>query len=316
MPLSRGLISYLSKGNLPLLNSSGLVLWRELVTELKRDCAGTIDEIKHAMTGGKFRTFGARFSTSVWIGDDEYEILSSSELAVLGALNARLCEDFGVLSQSRVIQGLVVDLRELMDLEGVPDSQIQLSLHPDHGMANGMLAPTLTCLPGAGFPTFGTQPDQVIIGGAAPMWNTLKRRRYENRGTTKYGSKPHYVLAHLLNHNLNGPGNDARNVVPFWATANTEMAREAEKQVKELVLMGATVEYNIDLGPDVGMTQGRQQALAACQTQDEADIVDCEQYLPSHLRITCDVLLVSGQWQKVLDLTVNNFVPETVPAIL
>ena len=149
------------------------------------------------------------------------------------------------------------------------------------------------------------------------MWEILKRRAFENRSVlARYGAKPHYVLAHLLNHNLNGPGDQAMNVIPFWVTANTAMAKQAECYVKELVQNGVQVQYTVDPGPAVGMTPRRQAILAGCNPA-QAEVVDCEQYLPAYLRIECAAWDAgSGGWVPIVNMSIDNYVPETVRYLL
>jgi len=180
-------------------------------------------------------------------------------------------------------------------------------------MGNGLISNPLTCLPDSAFGvTFGSQPDQKAIGEKAPLWKILKRRAYENQGVlTKYGAKPHYVLAHLLNHNLNGSGSDNRNVVPFWSTANTAMARQAEDYVKQLVLWGAKVQYTITVGAPVGMTKGRKALQSQCN-KEQWELVQAEQWLPMHFVINCKAWS-NGSWVDVVNVTIDNYVPETVP---
>jgi hypothetical protein len=161
---------------------------------------------------------------------------------------------------------------------------------------------------------FGSQPDQAIIGAAAPMWNLLKQRRQVKQSNGAIGRSTHYVLAHLLNHQVNGSGARLANVVPFAADGNKQMAKQVEVHLKQLVQMGIPVQYTIDLGAAVGMTPGRAAARAACTTQLQRDIIDAEQHLPSSITVSLSALQEDGTMISILSgYVIPNFVPETVP---
>lgn len=316
MPLSTPLLQFLKRGNFPLTDSGGLRLWDELITALEANAAAAVGEAKAAMTAFK-QDFSDCFSPELTVNNVTIDTGQDEIEAFMGAAHARLCDNFAV-AHLGPLQGLIQRLRVLMGgPTGLPESSVVLGLDPNHLMGNGLVANPLTCLPDPAWGvTFGSTPDQALIGQAAPMWNILKRRAFEARGVlTRYGAKPHYVLAHLLNHNLNGPGDEERNVVPFWATANTAMAKQAECYVKELVQNGVQVSYTVHPGPAVGMTPGRQAALALCDPA-QAEVIDCEQYLPAYLRIECSALDASGSWVPVVAVTIDNYVPETVPYLI
>jgi hypothetical protein len=120
-----------------------------------------------------------------------------------------------------------------------------------------------------------------------------------------------------VNQNVNGPGDNPRNVVPFFAAASTKMAQQVERHLKQMVLMGLTVQCIINFGPDVGMTQGRKNARAACTSPAQRDIVDAEQYLPSYLTLSINhVDPNTGAYTVIVPThTINNYVPETVPRL-
>lgn len=317
MPLRDDLISgYLVKGTFPLLNAAGIGLWSHLITELETDLEGTVKTIKQAMTKANRIDFEDAFSTEIEVNEVAIDTGQSEAEAFLGYAHARLCQDHGIAIRDNV-QILIQRLRLLMH-GSIEESSIILGLDPHLKMGNGLIANTLTCLPDpAWHTTYGSVPDQKVIGMLAPMWEVLKRRTYESPPPLRYGAKPHYVLAHLLNHNVNGPGDNPRNVVPFWAAANTKMAQQVEGHLKQLVLMGLTVQYVINFGPDVGMTPGRNKALKACGTKAQRDIVDAEQYLPSYL--TLSVALIDPNTGAATPIVpphpVNNYVPETVPLL-
>ena len=318
MPLSAHLLRELSKGKFPLLSSSGIPLWRELVDALKVDAKKTVAEIKTAMQKAS-RDYDDYYPSEIEInsvlihtGQDEVD-------AFLGQAHNQLCKDFGIASRPAV-QTCVQGIRDVMRnrADPLPESDVILGRNAHHQMGTGLIASPLTCLPDPAWGVeFGSVPDQDEIGRLAPVWNILKRRAYENQGVlTQYGAKPHYVLAHLLNHNLNGSGEEPKNMVPFWAASNTQMAKQAEKYVKELVLQGVEVRYNITCGQPVGMTPGRLALQPLCDPE-QWELVEAEQWLPESFIITCDAWdSDQSDWVRVVNVTIDNYVPETVPYLL
>jgi hypothetical protein len=65
--------------------------------------------------------------------------------------------------------------------------------------------------------------------GKGKVWN--KRRAQLSAAA----NKAKYIAGHLLNNNLGGPGNDARNLTAIPATANTTQSTHIEEEVKKLV---------------------------------------------------------------------------------
>ena len=317
MPLREDLLrGYLAKGNFPLLSSAGIGLWSHLLDELESDAEGTLKVIKLAMKQLKRIEFNEAFSTEIEVNNVSIDTGQSDLEAFLGHAHADLCKDHGMAIRDNV-QQLIQRLRVLMH-GSIEESSIILGLDPNLKMGNGLIANTLTCMPDpAWLVTYGSVPDQKVIGTKAPLWEVLKRRTYESQAPVRYGAKPHYVLAHLLNHNVNGPGDNPRNVVPFWAAANTQMAQQVEGYLKDLVLMGLTVRYVIDFGPAVGMTSGRATALGNCSTKAQADIIEAEQHLPAYLTLTITYIDANSGAETVIvpAHVINNYVPETVPLL-
>ncbi len=317
MPLRPELLdAYLSKGQFPLLDQRGLGLWDNLVGELEANGEQTIKTVKQAMSDRKRFEFGEVFPPTIEVNEIEIATGQTDLERFIGAAHARLSENHGIAVRPAV-QGLIQRLRTLMQAS-LKKSKIVLGLDPHLAMGNGLVADRLTCLPDPAWKvSFGSVPDQDEIGMKAPAWRALKRRTYESPPPVRYGAKPHYVLAHLLNHNVNGPGDNPRNVLPFWAAANTKMAQQVEGYLKELVLQGLMVRYVIQVGGDVGMTPGRQAALDACTNDAQRAIVNFEQYLPSHLVISIHCIdLATGDEQVIVPgCTIDNYVPETVPLL-
>lgn len=317
MYLDDRLKPYFAKGTFPLLDTGGVKLWGVLVSNLEVNAQGTIDEAILALTTKGRCPQEVAFPTEFTVNKVQVTTSFDGYQAFLGEAHRRLCANH-TLAIVPEIQDLIQRLRKVAANNGVIESVVHLGTDPNLKMGSGLTANPLTYMPDASLgATFGSQPDQAVISSVAPLWNTLKRRRYENPILTKYGAKPHYVLAHLLNHNLNGSGSDNKNVVPFWATANTEMANKVEKFAKELVLSGVTTLYTINVGGPVGMTPGRTAALNNCTQQIERDIIDAEQYLPANLVLSLKAKDVTNTWVTIVPgQTVENYVPETVPSVM
>ena len=91
---------------------------------------------------------------------------------------------------------------------------------------------------------FGCKPDDAIISAASDAWKFLKKRVYQDK-RGKLGKKPRYLLAHMINDNLNGSGKDPKNLLPLCAAANTQMGKQAETHLKNAVLMGLPAQWKI-----------------------------------------------------------------------
>jgi hypothetical protein len=312
MPLSTALKNYLKKGTFPLFSTEGLVGWHELITALEHNADAVWKEVVVAIDANKLDA-SKLFPDSANVNDVDVVIVDDELLAFLGAAHAVMCSNFAVANSPQV-QPLIQKLRAVM-ADKLEETTVQLWLNPDHLMGSRLVAAPLTVMPDTSRGvSFGSVPDQKIIAQLAPAWAILKRRAYETKGTlTKYGAKPHYVLAHFLNHNLNGSGADAKNVVPLWGAANTDMAKRVEKFVKELVQRGATARYYITCGAAVGMSAKRKALKAKCNA-DQWALIEAEQHLPQNLVIEFDVYdHQNNAWVNVLKETIDNYVPETVP---
>jgi hypothetical protein len=313
---------FLSKGTFPGFGSAELPYWFCLVELLEKDADGTVAEINTALKDPD------DFSSVIEVNKVTVDLGLTDTVSFLGHAHARLCADHG---QAKLPprQTLIQRLRTVAEAKGMGASSVALTADPNTQMGHGLVANPLTYIPDVALGVrFGSVPDQVVIGAKAAIWQVLKRRAYEAKVLTQYGGKPHYVLAHLLNHNLNGPGNNELNVVPFWATANTEMSNKAEKYVKELVLRGAQVNYTIQQGAAVGLTPARQKLLADIDAMKPTDppvgdrkvqrqLVEYEQHLPDSFVINCDALDDTGKWVNIVNnVRIENYVPLTVPYLL
>lgn len=90
----------------------------------------------------------------------------------------------------------------------------------------------------------GSKPKSNTVGAkAAKDMETIAEGKIE-------GGKTKYVQGHLLNEQLGGPGDDARNLVPFTSQANAIHKTKVENQIKNLVnLQHKWVNYKVEVQP-------------------------------------------------------------------
>jgi hypothetical protein len=324
MPLSSNLLSYLKKGRFPLLATEGFRLWEELVSALEKDPAGTTAEAKKEMMDNIKTTEDTIYDPNLSVNGVDLLVGLSDVAMFMGAAHTVLTANFTNANRANSpIQGFIQRIRaKALALGLVEESGVTLSpVDGGHKMGTGLVTTSaLTCIPdpSLGPHRYGSQPNTDEIGRVAPPWEKLKRRVYEKSvaGVITYMKKPHYVLAHLINHNINGSGSDANNVAPFYAAANTEMSNHVEKYLTELVQRCVPVHYTIVAGPAVGMTEGRKLALANCETELQREIIEIEQHLAAYLTITLKAQNDKGEWVTIVNARqIDNYVPETVPLV-
>lgn len=318
MKFSDALQRLIRQGSFPLKDSLGRSLWNELISALESNAKVAVGAIKALHEGQDYGVFG----DTVLVNGIAVNPGLNDLGMLLGAMHAALMTDFDIYNRKgdTSVKDLATRVRNLaVKHKIIGESGVSLGpVSPHHGMGTSLA--TTSQLTFVGDPSvtdrggFGSQPDQKLIGIAAPQWLLLKKRRHVSQATLAIGRKPHYVLAHLLNHQVNGSGRLETNVVPFSADGNTRMANEVEGALKEAVHRGLTVKYDIDVVGQVGMTPGRTQALAECTTQEQRDIIEIEQYLPVHLSASLKVLQSDGTWLTIFaGYVIANHVPETVP---
>ncbi|MBI1358561.1 MAG: hypothetical protein GC160_29850 [Acidobacteria bacterium] len=294
---------------LPLADSKGLKAFEELARDLCQEATGvdlTSKEAKRAFHLAVMKVYRALVKTG-------YQFRKDNE-----GLIVRECLRY---------------LRRSAASIGVKESKVQFNLNASSGFGQGLQS-TVTVIPdpglGANF-EFGSQPNpKGFLGSAGVQWKALVRRRYQDHWGN-LGDKPHYVLAHLLNHNVGGSGLDPKNLVPFWATANTEMSNVAEEKLKEHVNEnGYSVEWSVTCGPELGMTAKRSALLQ--QVLDDNGVGD-PGGLTGDARVQYDILLYEQHLPKFLSMSlkyedhdgvvfdvglpmVNNFVPMNIPHLM
>jgi hypothetical protein len=246
----------------------------------------------------------------------------TKEGTFLFAMHAHLAKDYGVAIRDPW-QGYIQRLRHIiLDRGYAGESNVHLIMSPDTEMGDGLNPSTVSIIPDPSLGvTFGSVPDQMIISDQCPCWQHVSKRVYQNK-TGTLGAKPHYVLAHLLNHQLNGPGNNRLNVLPFWATANTEMSQKAETPVKKAVSQGLVVTYSIVTGDAMKLDPEYWKWVDGVLedtnlSQEIRDILEWEMELPQYLVITATGRDGAGNDHDLLGgpQRINNFVPMTIPVL-
>ncbi|WP_209425036.1 hypothetical protein [Pararhodobacter sp. SW119] len=320
MPYTDPLKRLLRKGSFPLKADSSLPLWEELIKSLETQAATATAEAKALQQGLDYGIFG----DTVTVNGISFNPGLDDLGMFLGAMHAELMRDFDIYNRrgDTRIHDFARRIRDIAikhNILAASDVTLQ-PVSPDHGMGTGLVTTgELNFIPDPNLCDkggFGSQPDQKLIGIAAPQWELLKKRRYVKQTTGAIGRASHYVLAHLLNHQVNGSGKKVANVVAFASDGNKQMAKQVEGILKEAVHRGLTVNYAVSAVGKVGMTPGRSAALQACSTQTQKAIIEIEQHLPEELVISLSVRQADGTYVSIISQQrISNFVPETVPVI-
>lgn len=322
--LTQRLSKYTDKGQFPLLSSSEKPLWEVLVSNIEQHQGGKLQKWieDHPFTASIYLPGS---NTDIDFPDAEFATLVGMAYT---ALWTRYYQT--IKSKDAQIEDWLLRLRKVMKAEGLQESQIVQSQESHTKLADGVNAPTLSILPDSALGwTFGCKPDDAVISGKSEAWKYLKRRPYQDK-SGKLGKKPHYVLAHMINDNLNGSGRDPKNLLPLWATANTQMEKSAEKYLKDVVLMGLPAAWTIVTGPQYGLAYvqpildqilknaGVSKAASLSTTSQEYiqyKIVEYEQYLPTKLTMTAEVIHNGVKHSVINNEEVDNYVPLTIPIL-
>lgn len=161
------------------------------------------------------------------------------------------------------------------------------------------------------WPVRGSEPSV-----SSARWDRLAKRRSDGNAGDHL-----YVKGHLLNHNLDGPGNLWENLAPITQEANNRgggsMLNRFETAVKTAVDNGGsardfvvTMNYGRgnrgaamrDIDTELGAARGpRRRELEAIR-----GVVDEEQYIPSTISCRAEILDATGQRTGRLNVTVRN----------
>jgi len=318
------LLASLAKGQFPLLTDGERPQWDCLLSHLEEDPDAFV-ALVHAKPGREDRFAGK----TAWVNDMEIECGFTRGKALVMAAHARLCRDHDVAIRPPW-QGYIQRLRRIADeRDYIRPSEIHLDApNPDTDMAGGLAPSSVTIIPDAALgATFGSVPDQMVMADRCPCWAAVVRRTYLASPTKPgqkpaLGAKPHYVLAHLLNHNMNGPGDEPRNLVPLWAKANQTMERKVEKFTKVAFGAGLTVTFSIVLGPPM-IEDAAYKAWSDAMLKDEdlgaaeRDILEWERGLPQFIECHATVEDKNGDVHQILGgvVRIQNFVPAELPVL-
>ena len=161
------------------------------------------------------------------------------------------------------------------------------------------------------WPVRGSEPSV-----SSPRWQRLAKRRVDGNRSDYL-----YVKGHLLNHNLDGPGNLWENLAPITQDANNRgagsMLHGFESAVKTAVDAGGSArdfvvtmaygrgnrgaalrDIDIDLAAATGARRRELEAVRG--------VVEEEQHIPSSVSCRADVLDAAGRRTSQLNVTVPN----------
>lgn len=153
-------------------------------------------------------------------------------------------------------------------------------------------------------------------GVTSTAWNVLRRRRT--------GEGTYYILGHLLNHHLGGPGSTWANLTPITRSANTRMSGQVEEPAKTAVQdpAVASLTYNVravyprNLADNSArLEEIRQQSAGATPPADliaKRQVLEAEQGLPEQVLCTVTKQLTDGsEATLVRDHPVSNNVEDS-----
>jgi DNA/RNA non-specific endonuclease len=144
---------------------------------------------------------------------------------------------------------------------------------------------------------------------------TVSNKHFEALNIRRYGSKDasYYILGHLLNENLGGPGNTWGNITPLSRKGNAQHETQVESAVKSEVESSKIVRYEVQAryGRAVGALLGQ---IPANPTDDvlknKRKVVEVEQWVPSSL--LCKAYTVDASGKKTGGFTLTKEVVNQV----
>lgn len=128
-------------------------------------------------------------------------------------------------------------------------------------------------------PKHGTKPSVTN-----PAFDNLNLRRHGNVSSPSTAS--YYILGHLLNENLGGPGNTWSNLTPLSRSGNAQHVEQVEQHVKEEVKKKKIVRYEVQAryGRGANALLGQIPAATADPVlMNKRKVLLAEQYVPSSL---------------------------------
>jgi phage-related protein len=157
----------------------------------------------------------------------------------------------------------------------------------------------------------------------SPRWNRLNQR-----ATDGHASDYLYIRGHLLNHNLDGPGNMWENLAPITQTANNRGGRSMlhafENPVKNTVdergpggSQGQVANFDVQANytgasrsSDLSAIEGELIKPTPVRPVDELrkirEIVTEEQFVPDSVTCSADLIHADGRRQELRNIVVPN----------
>ncbi|MGW6310566.1 DNA/RNA non-specific endonuclease, partial [Streptomyces niveus] len=183
--------------------------------------------------------------------------------------------------------------------ESLPDSTppIYGNLSPG-GFGSKMTINILTRNPppvGSG----GSEPKESSLD-AEPYWKYLSLRREKKTSVKRF-----YVLGHLLNHNVHGPGDTWENLAPQSTSGNGKFRWNPEDKVKGLVLgnTGKGVRYTVS--PVYDRNSSNKASIVKKWAEDndpdlqtKTNIIDAEDHVPTAYSWEYKVVFEDGKFTE------------------
>ena len=167
---------------------------------------------------------------------------------------------------------LAVDVAELFGC-GVSSAPKYGALSSPAGWGSGMLLLTLAKPKGGSKPT--------VTGNS--KFDNLNIRRHGNATSTSDAS--FYILGHLLNENLGGPGNKWDNLTPLSRSGNAQHETQVESEIKPVVKT-KTVRYEVQARYGRGASALISKIPANTTDSiliNKRKVLEAEQYVPTSL---------------------------------
>jgi hypothetical protein len=108
------------------------------------------------------------------------------------------------------------------------------------------------------------------------------------------GSSPYYVLGHLLNDNLHGPGNTFDNLSPITGSANGLHETQVESSIKTGIENDRIFKYKVQADYSRGYNSLMHNYFLARGDTTRGEIVEAEQYVPAQFICTAQELQQDG----------------------
>jgi phage-related protein len=191
----------------------------------------------------------------------------------IDGLKTKTATKTGVKDETPAFNKLLEDLSVHTALLATdPNGEMPPSTKPiygglKNGFGNSMEIKTLTKI----------KPPGSTPAVSSPLWERLNVRRS--------GKGSYYILGHLLNNNLGGPGTTWANLTPLSRSGNSQHEVQVESKVKTAVDAGSIIRYKVVPNYPGKANPLKTSIIATADPQRKAkgDIIDAESKIPNEL---------------------------------